>query len=77
MLRSYDYSSIRRARGSRSFVVAVEGRVTNGPPSSGAALVKATSGTSRRLAGQRKILAQREIGIPLPHQDAAQIRDGR
>src|SRR4029434_3672723 len=34
------------ARGSRSFVVAVLGCVTNGPPSSGADLVKATSGIS-------------------------------
>jgi hypothetical protein len=36
----------RRARGSRSFVVAVLGDVTNGPPSSGALSEKATSGMS-------------------------------
>ena len=35
-----------RARGSRSFVVAVLGDVTNGPPSSGAAEENATSGMS-------------------------------
>ena len=40
------YNSGGRARGSRSLVVAVDGRVTNGPPSSGADLVKATSGIS-------------------------------
>jgi hypothetical protein len=38
------YSSGRRARGSRSFVVAVLGAVTNGPPSSGALSENATSG---------------------------------
>jgi hypothetical protein len=36
----------RRARGSRSFVVAVLGEVTNGPPSSGALSENATSGIS-------------------------------
>src|SRR5437868_2210205 len=40
------YNSGGRARGSRSLAVAVLGRVTNGPPSSDAALLKATSGIS-------------------------------
>ena len=40
------HNSGGRARGSRSLAVAVLGRVTNGPPSSDAALVKATSGIS-------------------------------
>src|SRR5215475_6850540 len=43
---SLDYNSGGLARGSRSLVVAVLGRVTKGPPSSGADLVKATSGIS-------------------------------
>ena len=38
------YSSGLRARGSRSFVVALLGNVTKGPPSSGAVSEKATSG---------------------------------
>ena len=42
--RNYCGSIGRRARGSRSFVVAVLGMVTNGPPSSGALSEKATSG---------------------------------
>lgn len=42
----YIISIGRRARGSRSFVVAVLGEVTNGPPSSGALSENATSGIS-------------------------------
>ena len=37
-------------------------------------LVNATPGSSRRLAGQREILAQRKIRIAFPHQNPAQIR---
>ena len=43
-LQFYNGSAGRRARGSRSFVVAVLGSVTNGPPSSGALSENATSG---------------------------------
>ena len=42
--RCYCGSIGRRARGSRSFAVAVLGSVTNGPPSSGALSENATSG---------------------------------
>ena len=63
-----------RTRGSRAMVSLPPAMVTNGPPSSGAGLVKATSGTSLGLPASGKILAQREIGIALPHQDAAQVR---
>ena len=43
-LQFYSGSIGLRARGSRSFVVAVLGSVTNGPPSSGALSENATSG---------------------------------
>ena len=43
-LQFYSGSAGSRARGSRSFVVAVLGSVTNGPPSSGALSENATSG---------------------------------
>src|SRR6266576_2378037 len=45
-LRQKPYNSGGCARGSRSFEPAVLGTVTNGPPSIGVALVKATSGIS-------------------------------
>src|SRR5437016_6176764 len=48
------FKSGRRARGSRSFVVAVEGTVTNGPPSIGAAWENATSGISLGLPSNGK-----------------------
>ena len=63
-----------RTRGSRAIVSLPPAMVTNGPPSSGAALVKATSGTSDRLARQRKVLPQWKVGIAFPHQDPAQVR---
>ena len=63
-----------RTRGSRSMASRPPATVTNGPPSRGAGLVKATSGSFARFAGEREILAQREIRIAFPHQNPAQIR---
>ena len=62
-----------RERGSRSFDVAVLGRVTNGPPSNGAADVKATSGMSLGYTFERKFFPQREERIAFPHQNSPQI----
>ena len=45
-----------RARGSRSLVVAVVPKVTKGPPSKGAASLKATSGMSLGLPPSGKSL---------------------
>jgi hypothetical protein len=45
----------------------------NGPPSSGATPVLATSGISVGRPASGKFLAQREIRIALPHQDAAEV----
>src|SRR5438270_8448292 len=61
---AYSFKSGRRARGSRSFVVAVEGRVTKGPPSIGAAWENATSGISLGLPSSGKSLRKRKNGSP-------------
>ena len=62
-----------RTRGSRAIVSLPPAIVTNGPPASGAGFGEGHFRQFARLAGQRKILAQRKIRIAFPHQNPAQI----
>src|SRR5207248_2742990 len=57
-------TSGRLARGSRSLAVAVDGCVTNGPPSIGAAEVNATSGISLGKPSSGKSFLSGKNGYP-------------